>query len=208
MSAAHKADGGKFGKTETGNIWLDKNKTSPYKFYQFWLNVSDEDAKKYIRIFSLLAKEEIEALEKEHDAAPHHRILQKALAKDVTERVHSADDFHSAEDAAQILFGKGTSENLKKLSEETLLSVFEGVPQTDVFKTEVESGIPIVDFLVAKTKFLPSNSEARRALKENSISVNQERVNETHNISEHDLINNRYILLQRGKKNYFLAKAV
>lgn len=203
-----KADGGKFGKTESGNVWLDKNKTSPYKFYQFWINSSDEDVKKYIRIFTLFSKQEIEALESEHTLAPHNRILQKALVKDVTIRVHSEEDFLAAEEASQILFGKGTAETLKKLSEETFLSVFEGVPQIEVLKTELESGIPIVDFLVAKTKFLPSNSEARRALKENSISVNQERVNDSYIITEKDLINNRYILLQRGKKNYFLSKAV
>lgn len=203
-----KADGGKFGKTESGNVWLDKNKTSPYKFYQFWINSSDEDVKKYIRIFTMFSKQEIEALESEHTLAPHNRILQKALVKDVTIRVHSEEDFLAAEEASQILFGKGTAETLKKLSEETFLSVFEGVPQIEVLKTELESGIPIVDFLVAKTKFLPSNSEARRALKENSISVNQERVNDSYIITEKDLINNRYILLQRGKKNYFLSKAV
>lgn len=203
-----KADGGKFGKTESGNVWLDKNKTSPYKFYQFWINSSDEDVKKYIRIFTLFSKQEIEALESEHTLAPHNRILQKALVKDVTIRVHSEEDFLAVEEASQILFGKGTAETLKKLSEETFLSVFEGVPQIEVLKTELESGIPIVDFLVAKTKFLPSNSEARRALKENSISVNQERVNDSYIITEKDLINNRYILLQRGKKNYFLSKAV
>ena len=203
-----KSDGGKFGKTETGNIWLDKNKTSPYKFYQFWLNVSDEDAKKYIRIFTLFSREEIENLGKDHNAAPHNRIMQKALAKDITIQVHSEDDFGAAEEASQILFGKGTSETLKKLSEENFLSVFEGVPQIDVLKSEIETGIPLVDFLVTKTKFLPSNSEARRALKENSISVNQERVSDSHIISTKDLISNKYILLQRGKKNYFLAKVL
>lgn len=203
-----KADGGKFGKTESGNVWLDKNKTSPYKFYQFWLNVSDEDAKKYIRIFTLLTREEIEGLAKEHEAAPHNRMLQKAMAKDITTRVHSEEDYRSAEEASQILFGKSTAEALKRLPEDTLLSVFEGVPQVEVLKTEVESGIPLMDFLVSKTKFLPSNSEARRALKENSISINQEKADDSHIITQKDLINGRYILLQRGKKNYFLAKAV
>jgi tyrosyl-tRNA synthetase len=203
-----KSDGGKFGKTESGNVWLDKEKTSPYKFYQFWLNVSDEDAKKYIRIFTLLPKEKVESLEKEHAAAPHNRILQKAMARDITVRVHSEEDFLSAEEASQILFGKGTADALKKLSEDTLLSVFEGVPQIEVLRTEVESGIDLLDFLVAKTRFLSSNSEARRALKENSISVNQEKADDSRVITAKDLINGRYILLQRGKKNYFLAKVV
>lgn len=203
-----KSDGGKFGKTESGNVWLDRNKTSPYKFYQFWINSSDEDVKKYIRIFTLLPKQEIEKLETEHASAPHNRILQKALAKEVTIRVHSEEDFIAAEEASQILFGKGTAETLKKLSEDTFLSVFEGVPQTEVLKAEIETGIPIVDFLVSKTKFLSSNSEGKRALKENSISLNQERVTEAYMVSERDLIKGRYILLQRGRKNYFLAKAV
>lgn len=203
-----KSDGGKFGKTESGNVWLDRNKTSPYKFYQFWINSSDEDVKRYIRIFTLLPREEIEDLEKKHDAEPHKRILQMALARDITLRVHSREDLEAAEEASQILFGKGTAETLKKIPEETLLSVFEGVPQKEVKKTEVEAGIPIVDFLVAKTNFLSSNNEARRALKENSISVNQEKVNDSHCISGKDLINQRYVLLQRGKKNYFLAKVV
>lgn len=203
-----KADGGKFGKTESGNVWLDKNKTSPYKFYQFWINSSDEDVKKYIRIFTLLSPQEIETLEMEHNSAPQNRILQKALAKDVTLRVHSEEDFRAAEEASQILFGKGTAEMLKNLPEETFLSVFEGVPQIEVLKTEVEAGIPIIDFLVAKTKFLPSNNEARRALKENSISLNQEKIGDSYLVTAKELINERYILLQRGKKNYFLAKAV
>ncbi len=203
-----KADGGKFGKTESGNIWLDRIKTSPYKFYQFWINSSDEDVKKYIRIFTLFSKSEVENLEKEHEAAPHLRILQKALAKEVTIRVHSEEDYNLAENASQILFGKGTSQSLRNLPEDVLLSVFEGVPQGEVIKTEIETGIPIVDFLVAKTKFLPSNNEARRALKENSISINQLRVDELRVINSADLLNQKFILLQRGKKNYFLARAL
>lgn len=203
-----KSDGGKFGKTESGNVWLDRNKTSPYKFYQFWINCADDDVKKYIRIFTLLPQENIEMLEKEHEAAPHQRILQKALAKDVTVRVHSEEDYLAAEEASQILFGKGTPEALKRLSEENFLSVFEGVPQKEIPASEFANGIPVVEFLVTKTNFLPSNSEARRALKENSISLNQERINESYNVTGNDLINNRYLLLQRGKKNYFIARAV
>ena len=203
-----KADGGKFGKTEQGNVWLDPARTTPYKFYQFWLNTSDEDAKKYIRIFTLLGKDEIEAIEKEHEDAPHLRALQKALAEDVTTRVHSKEDYLAAVEASQILFGKGTAEALKKVSEENLLAVFEGVPQTEVSRKEIEQGLGIVDLLSEKTGFLKSNGEARRALKENSISVNKEKVSDAFVLKEESLINDKYVLLQRGKKNYFLVRVV
>ncbi|MBN4062397.1 tyrosine--tRNA ligase, partial [Bacteroidales bacterium AH-315-I05] len=203
-----KADGGKFGKTEEGNVWLDPKRTSPYKFYQFWLNVSDDDAAGYIRVFTLLSKMEIEALEKEHAAAPHERALQKALAKDVTVRVHSEEDWKTAVDASQILFGKTTADALKSLPEKTLLEVFDGVPQASIVKSEMEAGIGIVDLLSGQTKFLSSKGEARRALKENSISVNKQKVGEDSIVGSSDLLNNRYVLLQKGKKNYFLVKMV
>ncbi len=199
-----KADGGKFGKTEKGNIWLDPEKTSPYAFYQFWLNCSDVDSKKYIRIFTLLNKEEIETLEKEHDEAPHLRILQKALAKELTIRVHSLDDYNQALNASEILFGKGTSETLSSLDEATFYSVFEGVPQFDVKKDDIMSPISIVDFLTDKAAVFPSKGEIRRTLKENALSINKEKIDENYQISTTSLINNKYILVQKGKKNYFI----
>ena len=204
-----KADGGKFGKTEAGNIWLDSKRTSPYKFYQFWLNVSDEDAKSYIRIFTLLDKETIENLENEHDEAPHLRILQKALAKDITIRVHSEGDYNTAVDASEILFKKGQEavDGLKSLSEDLFNDIFDGVPQAEVSKSEL-LGMGIIDLLGNKSGFLSSNGEARRALKENSISLNKEKVNDQKEISESDLISEKYVLLQRGKKNQFIVKAV
>lgn len=205
-----KADGSKFGKTEGGNVWLDKTKTSPYKFYQYWINASDEDAANYIRIFTLMNKEEIEALEKEHQQEPHLRVLQKALAKDVTVRVHSQEDYEAAVNASEILFKKGAEavEGLKALPENIFTDVFEGVPQAEVSLAEIEKGLTIVDALSAKTEFLKSNGEARRALKENAISVNKDKVGEDKILDKNDLINQKYILLQRGKKNYFLVKAV
>ena len=201
-----KADGGKFGKTETGNVWLDPKKTSPYKFYQFWLNCSDEDAVKYIKLFTLLTKNEITELEKQHNEAPHLRILQKALAKDITIRVHSEEDYNTALEASAILFGKGTTETLKNLSEDILLSVFEGVPQCEVSLTEVTEGINIVDFLADKTNIFNSKGEARRMLKDGGVSINKEKVKDTFIINENDLLNNKYILVQRGKKNYYLVR--
>ena len=179
-----KADGTKFGKTESGNVWLDAKKTSPYKFYQFWLNASDADVATYIRIFTLLKKEEIEAMEAEHSKAPHLRLLQKALAKDITIRVHSEADYLSAVDASEILFGKSTTDTLKKLDEETLLSVFEGVPMSDISKNDISQGIPVIDFLSEKTNITASKNEARRMLKEGSISINKEKVDENYSISE------------------------
>ncbi len=202
-----KADGGKFGKTESGNIWLDPKKTSPYKFYQFWLNTSDADAEKYAKIFTLLTKDEISELVAKHNEAPHLRVLQQKLAEEVTVMVHSREDYDAAVEASQILFGKATSESLKNLSEYNFLSVFEGVPQGTVAKLDVEAGLSIVDVLSDISGFLKSKGEARRALKENSISVNKEKIKDDYVIETKDLINGKYILLQRGKKNYFLLIA-
>jgi len=201
-----KADGGKFGKTEEGNVWLDPAKTSPYKFYQFWLNASDDDASKWIRIFTLNSKEEIEAIEKEHQEAPHMRPLQKALAEELTVRVHSQEDYDAAVEASQILFGKGTTETLKKLSEDMLLSVFEGVPQSEVPSDHVTSGTGILEFLAESTNIFASKGEARRMIKDNAVSVNKEKVKDDYVISEKDLLNDKYILVQKGKKNYFLVR--
>jgi len=203
-----KSDGTKFGKSEGGNVWLDANKTSPYKFYQYWLNTSDEDAEKYIKVFTFLDKETIEALIAEHKEAPHKRLLQKRLAHEVTTTVHSNEEFENAVKASEILFGKSTSEDLKSLNEQTFLDVFDGVPQAEILKQEISEGIDIIGALAEKTGFLKSNGEARRALKENSISVNKEKVTEGYTVSENDLINNQFVLLQRGKKNYFIIKAV
>lgn len=202
-----KADGTKFGKTEKGNVWLDAEKTSPYAFYQFWLNVSDDDAKKFIRIFTFLTKDEIEALEKQHDEAPNLRILQKALAKDITIRVHGEEEYNKAVEASEILFGKGTTDTLKKLDSATFLSVFEGVPTFEVSKEEILQGINIVDLLAEKTQILASKGEVRRALKENSLSINKEKVKEDFVTSSNDLLNEKYILVQKGKKNYFIIVA-
>ncbi len=203
-----KADGGKFGKTEKGNIWLDPEKTSPYAFYQFWLNCSDEDSKKYIRIFTLFNQQEIEALELEQETAPHLRVLQKALAKDLTLRVHGLDEFDQAVKASDILFGKGTTETLRTLDEKTLLGVFEGVPQCEILRTELETGSGMVDFLSEKTGIFPSKGEARRMLKEGGVQVNKEKAIEDSTVTPSFLLNNSYILVQKGKKNYFLVKVV
>jgi len=198
-----KADGSKFGKSEGGNVWLDKKKTSPYKFYQYWLNSSDEDAEKYIKIFTFLEKSEIDDLIKAHKEEPHRRMLQRKLAEEVTRTVHSEEDLQAAIDASNILFGKATAEALKRLSEDDFLSVFEGVPQAEITGFE---GVEIVEMLHDKSGFLPSNGEARRALKENSVSVNKEKVTAEFTFSNNDLINGKYILLQRGKRNYFILK--
>ena len=203
-----KADGGKFGKTESGNVWLDPNRTSPYEFYQFWLNVSDEDAEKYIKIFTLLSREEIEALIRQHKEAPHLRLLQKTLAKDITIRVHSEADYQAAVEASQILFGKGTTEMLQNLDERMLLDVFKGVPQPEVLKTEFEAGIGLLDFLAGKTGIFKSNGEARRMLKDRAVMINKNKIDENYQLGSRDLLNNRYILVQKGKKNYFLVKIV
>ena len=203
-----KADGTKFGKTESGNLFLDRNKTSPYKFYQFWMNASDADAANYIRIFTIKCREEIEALEAEHASAPHLRILQKAIAEEVTIRVHSMEDYHSAVEASEILFGKGTTETLHKLDEETLLGVFEGVPQCEIAKSEIANPLSIVDFLSEKTQIFASKGEARRRLKDVGLQVNKQKVGEEFFIDATMLLNNRYILVQKGKKNYYLVKVV
>jgi len=199
-----KADGTKFGKTEGGNIWLDAHRTSPYKFYQYWLNTSDEDAEKYIKIFTFLPKDEIEDLIAEQSQAPHLRILQKRLAQEISIMVHSKEEFENAVIASSILFGKSTSTDLKGLDENTFLDVFDGVPQAEISKSEMENGLDMIAALSAKTGFLGSNGEARRELKQNAISVNKEKVKEDFLITETDLINNKYVLLQRGKKNYFI----
>lgn len=200
-----KADGGKFGKTEEGNVWLDPNLTSPYKFYQFWLNTSDGDAEKYIKIFTLLSKDEIDSLVKQHAEAPHQRLLQRELAKDITTRVHSKEDCEAAVAASDILFGKGTTETLKKLSSEMLLSVFEGVPQSTVSREELFGEMQLLEFLADKTGIFGSRGEARRMLKDNGVSVNKEKISEDFKFSERDLLNGRYILVQKGKKNYYLV---
>jgi len=199
-----KADGTKFGKTEQGNIWLDAHRTSPYRFYQYWLNTSDQDAEKYIKIFTFLSKTEIENLIQEHQQAPHQRALQKRLAEEITVMVHSKGELDNAIMASTILFGKATSENLKNLDGTTFLEIFEGVPQATISKEELVNGLDMIGALAAKTGFLNSNGEARRELKQNSISVNKEKVSEAYLIKEGDLINDRYVLLQRGKKNYFV----
>lgn len=199
-----KADGSKFGKTEGGNVWLDRERTSPYRFYQYWLNASDEDAANYIRIFTLMDKAEIEALEKEHAEAPHARVMQNALANDITVRVHGEDDYNAAIRASDILFGKSTAHELMALSEREFMEVFDGVPMATVSRTELEAGMGIIDALSGKTGFLASNGEARRALKENAVSLNKKKVNEDYLIESKDLINHRYLLLQRGKKNYYV----
>ncbi len=202
-----KADGGKFGKTESGNIWLDAAKTSPYKFYQFWLNCSDADTARYIRIFTLFGKQEIEALEQEHAAAPHLRALQKALAKDLTVRVHGEQEYRKAVEASEILFGKSTTEALRKLDTDTFLSVFEGVPCSEVSLDEFDGEVTLIDLLSEKTGIFASKGEVRRALKENSLSVNKEKAGEQTPVNRQMLLNGAYVLVQKGKKNYFLIHA-
>ncbi|MCL4119446.1 UNVERIFIED_CONTAM: hypothetical protein GTU68_044602 [Idotea baltica] len=189
-----KADGTKFGKTESGNIWLDSERTSPYKFYQYWLNTSDADAEKYIKIFTFLTEVDIRNLIEEHQEAPHLRVLQKRLAEEITIMVHSQDDLDNALQASAILFGKSTSEDLKKLDEKTFLDVFDGVPQAEISKSDLDPGLDMIGALAAKTSFLGSNGEAR----------NKEKVKDDYLITTSDLINNKFVLLQRGKKNYFV----
>ena len=203
-----KADGTKFGKTESGNVWLDPDKTTPYEFYQFWLNVSDEDAEKYIKIFTLLKQEEIHVLSDEHKTAPHERLLQKILAKEITTRVHSEEEYETALAATEILFGKGTTEMLKSLNEKTLLSIFAGVPQSEISREVFDTNLGILDFLSQHTGVFKSNGEARRMLKDNGVSINKEKISEDFTLSNKDLLNNQYILVQKGKKNYFLVKVV
>lgn len=200
-----KADGTKFGKTEGGNVWLDPKRTSPYKFYQFWLNCSDVDSTRYIRIFTLFSKEEIEALEREHAEAPERRVLQKALAKDITCRVHSVQDYEAAVAASELLFGKGTTEQLNSLDRETLLGVFEGVPQYNVSRSVIEQGISLIDLAASETNMFASKGEIRRELKQNSISVNKSKVGEDCQITTNDILPCGLILIQKGKKNYYMV---
>jgi tyrosyl-tRNA synthetase len=201
-----KADGGKFGKTESGNVWLDRRYTSPYHFYQFWLNVSDEDAKRYIRIFTSLEKEVIDALIAEHEQAPHMRALQKRLAQEVTIMVHSEEDYNAAVEASNILFGNATAEALKKLDEETFLQVFDGVERYEISRAELEAGIPPLDLLAEKTKIFASKGEARKMIQANGFSMNKEKLTDPQTpLTTQALLNNKYLLFQKGKKNYYLV---
>ncbi|MQP51280.1 MULTISPECIES: tyrosine--tRNA ligase [unclassified Flavobacterium] len=200
-----KADGSKFGKSEGGNVWLDADKTSVYKFYQFWLNATDVDAEKYIKIFTFLDKETIEKLITEHNEAPHLRVLQKRLAEEITVMVHSASDLENAISASNAFFSP-TMDELKKLDEKTFLEVFDGVPQAEISMEDLNAGLDMIAALAAKTNFLASNSDARRELKQNSISLNKEKVGEDKIITKEDLINNQFLLLQKGKKNYYVIK--
>ena len=201
-----KADGTKFGKTEGGNIWLDTKRTSPYKFYQYWLNSSDVDAENYIKIFTFLDQETVEKLIEEHKEAPHLRLLQKRVGEEVTVMTHGREAYENAVKASNILFGRSTASDLKDLDEQTFLDIFDGVPQGEISKEDIENGMDIIDALNEKSGFLKSNGEARRALKENSISVNKEKVKDGFSLSKDDLIADKFILLQRGKRNYFLLK--
>jgi tyrosyl-tRNA synthetase len=203
-----KADGGKFGKTESGNIWLDRKYTSPYRFYQFWLNVSDDDAKRYIRIFTCLDRETIDALIAEHDAAPHTRALQKRLAEEVTVMVHSREDYEAAVEASNILFGNATQEALNKLDEETFLQVFDGVEKYEISRAELEAGIPPLDLLAEKTKIFPSKGEARKMIMANGFSINKEKFTDPQKaITAEMLLKGKYLLCQKGKKNYYIVEA-
>ncbi|NHM03203.1 tyrosine--tRNA ligase [Flavobacterium celericrescens] len=202
-----KADGSKFGKSEGGNVWLDADKTSVYKFYQFWLNATDVDAEKYIKIFTFLDKETIEKLIAEHNEAPHLRVLQKRLAEEITVMVHSREDLENAIAASNAFFSPSMDE-LKKLDEKTFLEVFDGVPQAEISMNDLNTGLDMIAALAAKTNFLASNSDARRELKQNSISLNKEKVGEDKIITKEDLINNQFLLLQKGKKNYYVIKIV
>jgi len=203
-----KADGGKFGKTESGNVWLDRRYTSPYKFYQFWLNVSDTDAEKYIKIFTAIEKEVIDALIAEHAQAPHLRILQKRLAQEVTVLVHSQEDYQAAVEASNILFGNSTSEELKKLDEDTLLAVFDGVPQFQISREALESGVKAIDLLTDNAAVFPSKGEMRKLVQSGGVSINKEKLeNQEEILNGSKLLNNKYILVQKGKKNYFLLIA-
>ena len=201
-----KSDGSKFGKSEHGNIWLDKKRTSPYRFYQYWLNSSDDDSKKYVKIFTLLSNQEIENLIQKHDESPNLRILQKKIAEEITMMVHSKEDLRKVQKATEILFGKSTTDDLKKIDRQIFLDVFEGVPKVQILKKEIKSGVDIISALVSIGNFLSSKGEARRAIRENSISVNKNKVDENYYLTEKDLIDNRYILMQKGKKNYYIVE--
>ncbi|MDX2431619.1 MAG: tyrosine--tRNA ligase, partial [Bacteroides sp.] len=200
-----KADGGKFGKTEEGNVWLDPQRTSPYKFYQFWLNVSDEDAEKYLKIFTMLHMDEIIALVEEHKVAPHARVMQKKLAEELTTMVHSKEEFDMAVEASGILFGKGTFESLKAIREDVFLSVFEGVPQFDLSISALDNDI--LEILAVDTEVFGSKGEARRLISSGGLSINKQKISVLdHRITEGDIINKKYLLVQKGKKNYYLIK--
>ncbi len=201
-----KADGGKFGKTESGNVWLDPAKTSPYAFYQFWMNTSDDDAEKYVKIFTLLSKDEITTIVEEHKQAPHLRLLQKTLAENITKMVHSEEALQSAIDASQILFGKGTTETLKNLDEATFLSVFDGVPQSEIRK--IDLNLPPLDLLADKTGIFASKGEARRMIKDNAVSVNKNKIKDSFDFATAELLNQKYILVQKGKKKYFILHII
>lgn len=202
-----KADGGKFGKTEKGNIWLDASKTSPYEFYQFWVNVSDEDAEKYIKIFTFLPKEEIEGLIRNHRDIPHLRLLQNRLAEEVTCMVHSKSDYNKTIEASQILFGKGTKEMLEKMDEKLFLSVFDGVPTYKISKSELSGGIILTELLAVKTQIFPSKGEARKMIQAGGLGINKEKVSEDLTLNDNSLLNQKYVLIQKGKKNYYLLVA-
>jgi tyrosyl-tRNA synthetase len=203
-----KSDGNKFGKTESGNVWLDPEKTSPYQFYQFWLNVSDDDAAKYIKIFTILSKDEIAAIVEEHNQAPHLRLLQKRLAEEVTVMVHSREDYESAVEASEILFGKGTTESLRKMSEAMFLSVFEGVPMFDVPAETVQNGIAFSELCGAATQVFASKGELRRTVQGGGVSLNKEKVSDPEMVVTTDhLLNGKYLLIQKGKKSYYLIKS-
>jgi tyrosyl-tRNA synthetase len=203
-----KADGSKFGKSEGGNVWLDPEMTTPYKFYQFWLNCSDEDSEKYIRIFTLFSREEIENLSNEHKAAPHLRILQKAMAEDITTRVHSKQDMETARKASEILFGKSVKEDLESLDENTLLSVFEGVPQIEISNDEFSSAKDVLELVSAATRMeiFPSKGEARKMIQGGGVSINKEKINTPEQANQFNLLQNKYLLVQKGKKNYYLIR--
>ncbi|MGM0635248.1 MAG: tyrosine--tRNA ligase [Bacteroidota bacterium] len=203
-----KADGTKFGKTEGGNVWLDPKRTSPYKFYQYWINVSDEDAERFIKIFTLLSEEEINSLINQHKEAPGRRLLQQELAQHITKMVHSEDALENAKKASQVLFGKSTSEDIAALDETTFLEVFEGVPQAEISLSEIENGLDMIAALSAKTAFMASNGEARRALKANAVAVNKTKVQPDYILTTKDLINDKYVLLNKGKKTTYLLRVV
>ncbi|MCL2220614.1 MAG: tyrosine--tRNA ligase [Chitinispirillia bacterium] len=205
-----RSDGKKFGKSEGGeSVWLDPKMTSPYKFYQYWLNCTDEDAPKLLRFFTLMSRDEISALETQHAAAPHERLMQHALAKDVTTRVHSAEECQKAIDASEILFGKGSTETLKSLSEEDFLMIFDGVPQSRVSLAEIEKGAQVIDLVAEKCKLFPSKGEARRMITQGGLSVNKMKIDDpAHIIDSRMLLNGKYLLFQKGKKSYFIISAV
>jgi len=204
-----KSDGSKFGKSEDGNLWLDKTKTSAYKFYQYWLNLSDEDAEKYIKVFTFLAEDEIKKITTEHHTAPHLRLLQKTLAREITILVHSQADYETALDASEILFGKGTTESLRKLSEDDFLAIFNGVPVFEVARSKFSENVPVIDFLTDLAPIFESKGELKRMITGGGLSVNKDKIMQSDQVvDESYLINSKYLLAQKGKKNYYIVKAV